>query len=76
MGEAIEFLATVSKVQMLSDGGLRFTFDAPETAILQAAELMTCKRFEQVLRVVCRAQRTTPVPSGDELDAEYSFDDE
>ena len=60
VGDAIEFIGTVSKVQTLSDGGLRFTFDAPESAILQAAELMTCKRFGQVLKVVCTAQ------SGDE----------
>ena len=75
MGDAIEFPAQVARVQTLADGGLRVTLDLPESAILAVAELMTCKRFGQVLRVVCTAQSVEAVPSGDELDAEYSFDD-
>jgi len=34
----------IVKVQTLADGGLRFTFDAPETQVLVAAHLMECKR--------------------------------
>lgn len=49
----VDFIATVSKVQTLSDGGLRFTFDVDETHSVQAAELMECKRIGAVLKVVC-----------------------
>ena len=44
MSDAIVFPAQVVKVQTLADGGLRLTLDLPETAILQAAHLMECKR--------------------------------
>ena len=47
------FTASVARVQTLADGGLRFTLDAPESCVMQAAELMTCKRFGVVLRVTC-----------------------
>ena len=40
----IAFQASVNKVQTLADGGIRVTFDLPETAIRQAAMLMECKR--------------------------------
>ena len=43
MSDPIKFYASVQKVQTLADGGLRFTFDAPESAIMPAAELMACK---------------------------------
>lgn len=49
----IEFVASVAKVQTMADGGLRFIFDAPETAVMQAAQLMECKRFGVVLQVKC-----------------------
>ena len=29
----------------MADGGLRFTFDVPETEVLAAAQLMECKRW-------------------------------
>ena len=51
--EAVTFTAAVARVQTLADGGLRFTFDAPESAVMEAAELMTYKRFGVVLRVTC-----------------------
>jgi len=44
MADAIVFPAQVVKVQTLADGGLRLTLDMPETAILEAAHLMECKR--------------------------------
>lgn len=40
----IKFQAAVSRVATLADGGLRITMDLPETAILEAAQLMECKR--------------------------------
>jgi hypothetical protein len=48
----ITFTAVVQKVQTLADGGLRFTFDAPETEVLAAAELMECKRLGVVGNLV------------------------
>ena len=55
----IEFVASVAKVQTMADGGLRFIFDAPETAVMQAAQLMECKRFGAVLVIRC-----TPAEEG------------
>lgn len=51
--EAIIFDAFVNKVQTLTDGGIRITFDLPESAIDAAAALMRCKREEVPLRVAC-----------------------
>lgn len=48
---AIEFVATVYKVQTLVDGGLRATIDLPETAIAEAAALMECQRTKVALIV-------------------------
>ena len=44
MTDPIAFSAVVNKVQTLADGGLRATFDLPETAIMQAAELMAVRQ--------------------------------
>ena len=52
MSDPIKFYAEVQKVQTLTDGGLRFTFDAPESAIMPAAELMACKVDGHVVDVV------------------------
>lgn len=51
---AIHFVAAVSKIQTLSDGGLRFTFDVDESQTLQAAELMECKRIGVVLTITAQ----------------------
>lgn len=59
---SVEFVAVVSKIQTLADGGLRFTFDVDETHSVQAAELMECKRAGVVLKVSCTesgGQRTS-----------------
>ena len=40
MSDPIEFQASIAKVQTLADGGIRLTLDLPETAVLQAAQLM------------------------------------
>lgn len=51
MGEAIKFVGAVYKVQTLQDQGIRVTLDLPESAIMQAAMLMECKRMAVVLEV-------------------------
>jgi hypothetical protein len=40
----ITVTAAVNKVQTLADGGIRWTFDLPETAVLESAHLMEIKR--------------------------------
>ena len=65
MAEAITFYAQIAKVQTLADGGLRFTLDTGEQAIMAAAELMACKRMGVVVDVVVTA-RQTDEPSEDE----------
>ncbi len=40
----IRFSAIVASVKTLVDGGIRVTFDMPEDAIAQAAQLMACKK--------------------------------
>lgn len=44
MTEQITTTVIVARVQTMADGGLRFTFDAPETEIFPAAQFMECKR--------------------------------
>jgi len=51
----IRFSATVASVKTLVDGGLRVTFDLPEHAITQAAQLMACKREYIPLRIEAKA---------------------
>jgi len=51
LSDPITFPAVVQRVSTLADGGIRVTFDLPEDVILQAAELMACKREEVALRV-------------------------
>jgi hypothetical protein len=50
----IKFQATVARVQTLADGGLRVTLDLPETAVMEAAQLMECKRFGVVLDILAK----------------------
>lgn len=38
----------------MADGGIRVTLDLPEDAIMQAAQLMECKRAEVVLEVIAK----------------------
>lgn len=56
---AIEFVATVYKVQTLVDGGLRVTLDLPETAIAEAAALMEAKRNETPVTCLLRVEQST-----------------
>lgn len=60
---SVEFVAVVSKIQTLADGGLRFTFDVDETHSVQAAELMECKRAGVALKVVCTEDDHRPTGS-------------
>ena len=55
MTEPIITTAIIARVQTMADGGLRFTFDAPETETLQAAQLMECKRFGVVGKLTFEA---------------------
>lgn len=41
----VRFPAQVAKIQTLADGGLRFTFDAPESEAMAAAQLIEFKRW-------------------------------
>ena len=51
----IKFQATVARVQTLADGGVRITLDMGEDSVMQAAQLMECKRFGVVLDVKAEA---------------------
>lgn len=57
MNELIEFDAIPYKIQTLVDQGLRFTFDAPETAIIAAAQLMAAKREGLILHISIRPEK-------------------
>lgn len=51
----IIFHAEVNKVQTLSDGGIRVTFDLPEDEIEQMAMLAECKRVGMYLIITAKA---------------------
>lgn len=51
----IAFPATVASIKTLVDGGIRVTFDLPEDAIAQAAQLMACKKDGIPLRLTVQA---------------------
>lgn len=51
MTDPIAFDASVYKVQTLVDGGIRITLDLPETATLEAAQLMVCQAKGVTLKV-------------------------
>jgi hypothetical protein len=53
--DAIQFGATIYKVQTLVDGGIRVTLDLPETAIAQATKLMQARQAGAVLEVAAVA---------------------
>lgn len=48
----IEFVAQVAQIRTMADGGLRFVLDAAESDVMQAAQLMECKRAGVLLLVV------------------------
>jgi len=56
-GEAvIKFIASIVRIQTMVDGGIRVTLDLPEHAIMQAAQLMECKRAGAVLNITAEAR--------------------
>jgi len=55
MTEPITTTVIVARIQTMADGGLRFTFDAPETETFQAAQFMECKRFGVVGKLTFEA---------------------
>ena len=57
----IRFTVSVAQVKTMADGGLRFSFDAPETAIEAAAELMRVKQAGGVLEVAAVAIIKAPI---------------
>lgn len=52
-GEPVTFPAVVTKVQTLSDSGIRLVLDLPETEIMAMAWLAQCQRDGVVLSVHC-----------------------
>ena len=49
MGDTeITFPAEIIKVQTMVDYGIRLTLDLPENCVMQAAQLMECKRAQGV----------------------------
>jgi len=50
---SIEFVAAISRVTTLADGGIRVVFDLSEDAIEQAMWLMQLKRDEAAVKVTC-----------------------
>lgn len=55
----IKFNASVASIKTLVDGGIRITFDLPEDAIAQAAQLMACKKDMIPLKVEVKADGDT-----------------
>jgi len=61
----IVFCAAVYKIQTLADGGIRLGLDLPESAILQVAQLMECKRQGFVGEVTYRPVAAEMTPNAD-----------
>jgi hypothetical protein len=53
--DVIRFKVTVNQVRTLADGGLRYTFDAPESDIITATKLMQAKQAGAVLEIAAVA---------------------
>lgn len=51
--EKIKFQAEVIRVQTMADGALRVVLDMSEDSVMQAAQLIECKRWGAVLDVTC-----------------------
>ena len=47
------FHAAVRQIKTLADNGIVIAFDLPETEVMQAAQLMECKRQGIFLRMTC-----------------------
>ena len=59
----------------MADGGIRVYLDLPESAIVQAAELMAYKREGVVLDVECRPKQDDGQGGeGDRTNSEFGFE--
>jgi len=58
------FWAQVSKAQTLADGGIRVTFDLPESAIVQMAELAAYQINGVVVDVIVKPRPEKQVEAG------------
>lgn len=67
-----EFWGEVAKTQTLRDGGIRVTFDLPESAIVQMAELAAYQINGVVVDVTCIPRTLTDLDGETEKDAERS----
>lgn len=61
---AIEFVATIAKVQTLYDGGIRITLDLPETETLVMAQMAELKRLDGVVRIYAEARENITKTNG------------
>jgi hypothetical protein len=59
MSEPIKCYGVVYGVKTLVDNGIRISIDLPETAIMQSAMFMECKRMQVVLDIVATPQNQT-----------------
>lgn len=59
-----EFWGQVAKAQTLADGGIRITFDLPESAIVQMAELAAYQINGVVVDVVVTPRPAQQVKTG------------
>lgn len=57
---SIQVIAAVQKVQTLADGGLRWTFDLPESAILASAQLMEIRRSQTAVELTIEPVKDKP----------------
>jgi len=64
VGDDVSFPAQIVKVQTLADGGLRFTFDAPETEVLAMAQLAELKRLGVVGTLTFSPQEQAKIGEG------------
>ena len=51
----LRFTVSIAQIKTMADGGLRFAFDAPETAVDIAAALMRVKQAGGVLEIAAVA---------------------
>jgi hypothetical protein len=68
----IEFVASVNKVQTMVDGGLRVVLDFDESSVMQAAQLIECKRFGVALNINAVPISLTELDGETKKDAERS----
>ena len=55
MSEPVTAVVQIAKVQTLADGGVRWTFDGPETAVMQTAALMEMRRLGFAVKLTVEA---------------------